>query len=299
MVDFNSVTSEDLNIKLRKFYAEAQPKDKVKRENVMSAGQAVEYHKNTLKNIRAALNRHLHDIGIGQDVDIVKDKQFKTSDMLDSKLKFNVKEGISRSTKHKQIIVPADLEKISTFLNESSNPVILRFRNWLNLSVHFVSRGLEFHQQLNLKSFKFSKDENNCEYVTIVHETKQKNHQGGVDSVEAPTDKRMYATNDTYCPVEALRSLIAKTRPDAKSLFNNCSKDALNSPNTEPVWYTTIPVKQYQFTRFMADISRQSKTNTVCTAHCLRATSIQAMSDAGFEMRHIMFMSGHRSESAV
>ena len=35
------------------------------------------------------------------------------------------------------------------------------------------------------------------------------------------------------------------------------------------------------------------------TAHCLRATSIQAMSDSGHELRHIMFVTGHKNESSI
>ena len=36
-----------------------------------------------------------------------------------------------------------------------SNPVILRYRVWYDLSIHFVTRGLEFHQQLSRNSFQF------------------------------------------------------------------------------------------------------------------------------------------------
>ena len=44
------------------------------------------YHKNTLKNSRAAINRHLNDIG--HSVDIVRDKEFKTANQtLDGMLK--------------------------------------------------------------------------------------------------------------------------------------------------------------------------------------------------------------------
>ena len=35
------------------------------------------------------------------------------------------------------------------------------------------------------------------------------------------------------------------------------------------------------------------------TAHSLRATSIQALSDAGFEARNIMFMSDHKREESL
>ncbi|CAG2242190.1 unnamed protein product [Mytilus edulis] len=58
-------------------------------------------------------------------------------------------------------------------------------------------------------------------------------------------------------------------------------------------------VKQYQFSRFMGDISRNAGCSRLYTAHCLRATAIQAMNDAGFELRHIMYMSGHKNESSV
>ena len=68
--------------------------------------------------------------------------------------------------------------------------------------------------------------------------------------------------------------------------------------NDEPIWYTDTPIKHYQFTRFMHDISKNAKCST-CTAHCLRATAIQEMNDAGLELRHIMHMSGHKNEASV
>jgi hypothetical protein len=41
----------------------------------MPENQAEEYHKNTLKSVRAAINRHLKDIG--RTVDSVRDTEFK------------------------------------------------------------------------------------------------------------------------------------------------------------------------------------------------------------------------------
>ncbi len=96
-----------------------------------------------------------------------------------------------------------------------------------------MSRGIEFHQQLTQKSFRFNKDENNVEYVTLIHETKQKNAQGGLASDDAPSDKRMYATGLDSCPVQALRLLIETSDPNSEALFNHCNKDALISPDTQ------------------------------------------------------------------
>ena len=78
---------------------------------------------------------------------------------------------------------------------------------WYNLAIHFVSRGIEFHQQLSVYSFEFTTDDEGNEYCTINHETKQKNHQGGTSWDEAYADKRMYATYHPNCPVAMLRKL--------------------------------------------------------------------------------------------
>ena len=113
--------------------------------------------------------------------------------------------------------------------------------------------------------------------------------------------KRIYAVanSEKYCPVKALSDFISKTDPNASSLFNVCSMPALSSPNDEPIWYTDTPIKHYQFSRFMHDISKNAKCSTTYTAHCLRVTAIQEMNDAGLELRHIMHMIGHKNEASV
>ena len=60
----------------------------------MPEPQAEEYHKNTLKTIRGAFNRHLQDIG--REIDIVRDKEFKSANrVLDGYLKQRLKSGSS------------------------------------------------------------------------------------------------------------------------------------------------------------------------------------------------------------
>ena len=162
-----------------------------------------------------------------------------------------------------------------------------------------MSRGLEFHHQLKRDSFDFKFDENSKEYVTINHETQQKNFQGGLTKDEAPVDRRMYATGDENCSVKILKLFIEKTDKNAKSLFNNIYREALNTPQQAEVWYGTKGLAKRTFTNLMADISKGSGLSKAYTPHCLRATAIQAMNDSGFSSRHIMFMSGHRCEASL
>ncbi|KAH3788762.1 hypothetical protein DPMN_166910 [Dreissena polymorpha] len=49
----------------------------------------------------------------------------------------------------------------------------------------------------------------------------------------------------------------------------------------------------------MKNISTSAKLSQRYTDHCLRTKAIQAMNDAGYEARHIMFMSGHRNEASI
>lgn len=252
-----------------------------------------------MKNIRSGLNRHLTDLH--RNIDIVHGTAFKTANRtLDGFMKEQTKAGISRPTTHKPVIEDEDLNKISIYLaSASTNPITLRHCVWFNLAIHFVSRGLEFHHQLRTSSFNFNTDTDGTEYVTLTHQTQQKNFQGGLSTNEAPTDRRMYATQAADCPVAMLRLLIAKCDPKGEMLFNSCTKEALVNPASKDIWYTTTPLSKRMYSTFMADICKSSKTVKRYTAHSLRATAIQAMSDQGFETRHIMYMSGHRNESSI
>ncbi len=122
----------------------------------------------------------------------MKDKEFRNANKtLDGLLKSRMRDGTSLPTKHKEVIEDTDLKKIANYFTTApDSPVALRYCVWYNLSLHYVTRGLEFHHQLKLNSFEFHEDEYG-EYVTLTHETQQKNFQGGLRSEEAPADKRI------------------------------------------------------------------------------------------------------------
>ena len=99
-----TVKKEELYDLLRWFYAEVQQKEKENKNQ--------DYHKNTMKGIRSALNRHLSDIS--RDVDIVHDKTFKQANgILQGKLKQNMQLGLFKPTQHKPIITRNDFQNIS------------------------------------------------------------------------------------------------------------------------------------------------------------------------------------------
>ena len=66
----------------------------------MPQAQSQEYHKNSMNNIRAAINPHIQYLD--RDFDIVSDKGFRqANDILDGKLKSSLKKRLSRPTKQR------------------------------------------------------------------------------------------------------------------------------------------------------------------------------------------------------
>lgn len=91
----------------------------------------------------------------------MRDREFRESNnVLDGNLKKNLQDRLSRPTKHKEIIPKQDLDKMSAYVFGEPTPISLRFRIWLLIAIQFISRGLEFHEQLKTNSFAFHVDEN-------------------------------------------------------------------------------------------------------------------------------------------
>lgn len=154
-LDVATVSEENLATVLRKFYCEAKPKQSDHRKKNLGENLAGTYHKNTMKNMRAAINRYLADNG--RNIDIIRNPIFKSANnTLDGLLKEQTRTGLSRPTKHKDIIENEDLKKIYSYMSQSSSsPIKLRQCVWYYLAIHFVSRGLEFHHQLKRDSFNY------------------------------------------------------------------------------------------------------------------------------------------------
>ena len=66
--DFSSMPIGKMAEDLRKFYCEARPVE-MKNKSTLN-----EYNKNTLKGIRAGINRYVQELGLC--IDIVRDKEF-------------------------------------------------------------------------------------------------------------------------------------------------------------------------------------------------------------------------------
>lgn len=173
----HTISEDELRQKLCKFYVEIKPQPKTKRQSNDNENQNKnnDYHKNSLKNLWAAINRHLYYIG-RKKVNIVRGAKFRPcNDTLNVVLKKRIALGKSQLTRHYPVINDSDINKIGTHLESArSNPINLRLSIWYLVAFHFLTRGLEFHFQLKINSFEFLRDETGREYACLSHEYKQK-----------------------------------------------------------------------------------------------------------------------------
>ncbi|XP_062606354.1 uncharacterized protein LOC134268177 [Saccostrea cucullata] len=268
-IDLSTIGTEELVDKLKKFYCEARP---CKTPNE-------EYHKNTLKGIRAAINRRLSDLG--RDIDIVNDKSFKSvNKCMIGMLKERKAEGLSHSTNKRELISEQDLQKISAFLETAySSPFNLRWAVWYIIAVHFVSHGFEFHSQLKIDSFQFKTDEEGKTYACLSHEIKPNPQQNKLVNVKSHvrTDIRMYETQSTVCPVKLLKFFLSKTVSKATSFFNKCVRESLTDPSLD-YWYSNNPLNQKGIMSFLPKLCKFAECKRY-TGQSLRLAALQHVRD--------------------
>ncbi|XP_052688916.1 histone-lysine N-methyltransferase SETDB1-B-like isoform X2 [Crassostrea angulata] len=296
-LDMQTVDVSTLADHLSRFYCEARPKGKLDDgDDDDNDDDEPLYHNNTLVNIRGAINRHLADIP--RNIDIVRDKEFRTANgVLFGLFKERKRLGLSKPTRHKEIIEIRDLQKIYEYLQGArTSPVVLRHAVWYFLSIHFVTRGVDFHHQLNFDSFVFCTDETG-QYAAIQHETLEENDQGGKDAHDSCTDERMYATGDEKsCPVYLLKLLLTKTDQNATNLFNKYVRDRILNPG---IWFSARPLHKRTFSKFIGEICAAAGVERKYTPQCLQVTARTYLNLPKFEARHLLFMSNHRNESSL
>jgi len=109
-------------------------------------------------------------------------------------------------------------------------------------------------------------------------------------------DVRMYETGTDMCPLKSYRKYLSKRNTACDALFQT-PRDAFN--DSDGVWYEKRPLGKNKLGCMMSEISKIAKLSKKYTNHCIRATAITALDQAGFASRHIMSVSGHRSEASI
>ena len=126
-----------------------------------------------------------------------------------------------------------------------------------------------------------------------------KNHAGGVSDVPSSVKlARMYETPEVNDGFKAFKFYMAKLNPQCDAFFQYPRKNSKWKYGDE-VWFDARPIGAKKLDGVMESISEEAKLSKMYTNHSVRATTLTLWSNAGVENRHMMAISGHRSEQGL
>ena len=102
-------------------------------------------------------------------------------------------------------------------------------------------------------------------------------------------------TGNPRCPVASLEKYLTKLNPSSECFWQ---RPKHRFKDTDSVWYDNMAVGHNTLGNFMKTISGKAELSQTYTNHCIRATCITALDQKGVEARHIMSISGHKSENS-
>ncbi|XP_053390634.1 uncharacterized protein LOC128553491, partial [Mercenaria mercenaria] len=124
-----------------------------------------------------------------------------------------------------------------------------------------------------------------------------KNHGAESRCDETIGEGKMYELpGDVNCPVASFEKYLSKLNPGIDCLWQR----PLDSFELDgPIWYCMAPLGKGKLAGMMGDISNLAHLSKRYTNHCIRATSISELDRNGIEARHLVRVSGHKSEMSI
>ena len=90
---------------------------------------------------------------------------------------------------------------------------------------------------------------------------------------------------------------LSKLHPELKFLWQR-PKQAIQTTD-DNCWYCNLSVRKNTLGNFMKDISRAVDLSKQCTNNSIRAIAVTVLDHSNFEARHIMGVTGHKSEASI
>ena len=179
----DALKAEDLPQLLETFYVEVRSQKQI----CNGAGDPIfdeagvvqyeEYTNNSMRSLRAALNRHFK-ITLG--VNIIDNAEFiRANELFAGKLRINKEEGRG-TTKHKQPITDEDIQKLNEYFKRNMagppNAVLLQEIVLFNVIFYMGRKGRENLRNMTKETFSITTDSSGLKYIFQQKDEVDKNH---------------------------------------------------------------------------------------------------------------------------
>ncbi|PAA47531.1 hypothetical protein BOX15_Mlig018289g4 [Macrostomum lignano] len=254
------------------------------------------YSPNTVVGVRSGLFRHIMKL---RAIDIINDKAFHAAN-LTMKSICNAFLRSGGRVKHYDAIESDDLKKLGKYFDRS-NPVRLQEEVYFNIIYYYGNRGREWLRGLRFDRFCEKRLANGLYAIELV-QGDSKNLHGSISVAVLVDNKQalMVSKGDSAkCPVEAFR--LYKQKVTEVEGWNGV--DFFLRPNanfrSSGKWYSKSAVGVNTLGPLMKKISTSAGLSKPYTAHCVRATVITELHDAGFNVETIAKVTGHKRGASV
>ena len=281
--EFESFDSEKLNRILTHFYLNVRKVD----------GNF--YKTSSLENLRFSLNRHLQ-LTRKDGIDIIKDHDFRSSNMSFRAAMKELKTNGKGDTKHFPEIKEEELKQIySSALLKLDTPYHLQNKVQFDIRLYFTRRGGENFSKMTKFTFAVKKDvETGREFVYKSMDELNKNNRENNKTV---TSGIMPARpGDPSCPVFSFKLYTSKLNDKCERLWQRPKNSFFEADTT---WYCASPIGEKTLSSFMGNLSSQLNLSRRYTNHSIRATGATLLSRANFNNAQIMSVTGHKSVSSL
>ena len=273
-IDFSTVTAADLAPILESFFVDVRGKN----------GEP--YKGNSLKAAKGAIQRLLS--AKDRRINIFQDAEFdKMRKVFAGLLKDRRRSGEEASVLHKEPLTDADWKLLHAYFADAETTLdaikLCRYV-WFYVTLHFCFRGTEMQVALKKDALQFVSVENGDEIIKLNGDYMSKNHQ-------EDEYKNAGCITDPV-QVRVIRKYLSKLNPGIDRLFQRAK---MNVSEGDACWYMRSPLGKNLLSAMLKTLSKEAKLSRTYTNHCLRASSITRLKQAGFDDRKIATVSGHKS----
>ena len=175
---------------------------------------------------------------------------------------------------------------------DCKSPKSLQRKVFFCIMYQLCRRGQENLRQIKVTDFVIKTAENGREYIEKVKDELTKNRR---ECDEPQEGGAIYETDFVDCPVKSFKKYLACLNPKVEYFFQRPkSKTPLSGP-----WFDAQVLGINTLGNLMKEISRDANLSIIYTNHSIRATAVTVLDNCGMEARHIMAVSGHKSEQSI
>lgn len=158
----------------------------------------------------------------------------------------------------------------------------------VTITYHFALRGYEYQELLHRQDLVFRKDDNGRDYIELATAFLTKNHQGSTSR-----DKVSDGLIQKTVQVPNVRLLLEKLNLKNDRIFQMATCGLKVTTDPDSIWFSGLPLGPNTIKDMMKRISDKACSTKIYTNHCIWATAIQRLIDAGVPEAAIIGTTGH------